>query len=88
MGAVSAALVQPSNSQRPRSWPQKIEPQPIVFRDVARLAYPHKTIAALGHVTGRSRSTIKYWLSGEHEAPAWVLAMVMAEIMRRLSTGR
>lgn len=56
-----------------------------MFRDIAVLAYPLKTIAALGHVTGCSRSAIKYWLAGEHEPPGWVFAIVFAEIMRRLA---
>ncbi len=74
-----------SNARRPKSRAQNIQPQPLVFRDIARLAYPFKTTAALGHVTGCARSTIQTWLSGEHEPPAYVLAIVMAEIMRRLA---
>jgi len=59
-----------------------------VFRDLAKLAYPRKTIAALGHVTGAGRTTIKDWLRGKHRSPDWVLALVTAEIMRRLATKR
>lgn len=78
-----------SNRKRPTSWTKKTDPQPLVFRDVAEFAYPIKTVAALGHVTGKSRSTIMYWLAGSHEPPGWVLAIVMSEIMRRLSqSGR
>lgn len=62
-----------------------------MFRDVAKLAYPLKTIEALGAAiekSGRSasRSSIKYWLKDEHGPPAWVLAIVFAEIMRGLAT--
>jgi hypothetical protein len=56
-----------------------------VFRDVALLAFPRKPAAALGHLTGASRSTIYTWLSGEHEPPAHVLAIVLAELMKRLA---
>lgn len=74
-----------SNRRGPKSRARNIDPQPIVFRDVARLAFPHKTTAALGHVTGCARSTIQTWLAGEHEPPARVMAIVFAEIMRRLA---
>ena len=78
-------LPRPSNRKRPRSRTQKTEPQGIVFRHVAELAFPIKPVAALGHLTGASRSTIHTWLSGEHEPPAYVLAIVFAEIMRQLA---
>ncbi len=74
-----------SKRRRPKSRTRKIDPQPIVFRDLARLAFPLKPTAALGHLTGCSRSTINTWLSGEHEPPAYVLAIVIAEVMRRLA---
>jgi hypothetical protein len=62
-----------------------------VFRDLAKLAYPFKTVAALGDVTARAgepagRTTIKDWLRGKHAPPHWVLAIVTSEIMRRLSS--
>lgn len=74
-----------SNRRRPKSRAQNSEPLPIVFRDIASLAFPFKTTAALGHLTGRSRSTIQTWLSGEHEPPASVFALVFGEIMRRMA---
>jgi hypothetical protein len=80
-----AAVSRQSNRRRPKSRTQKTDPLPIVFRDVAALAFPIKTTAALGHLTGCSRSTIHTWLAGEHEPPAYVLALVFAEIMRRLA---
>lgn len=79
-----------ANSARPISWPQNIradEPR-ISFRDLAKLAFPIKTIEALGALTGASRSSIKYWLAGTHEPPASVLAIVVGEIMRRLTTSK
>lgn len=79
------AIARQSNRRCPTSRTQKTEPLPLVFRDVAVLAFPIKTTAALGHLTGSSRSTIHTWLSGEHEPPAYVLAIVIGEIMRRLS---
>ncbi len=81
-------IARKSNLSGSTSWPQKTTTQPIVFRDLAKLAFPHKTIEALGHITGASRSTIKYWLNGKHGPDADVLAIVMAEIMRRYATGR
>lgn len=83
-GTLQAAELR-SNRRRPTSRTQKIDPQQIVFRQVAVLAFPIKTVAALGHLTGCSRSTIHTWLSGEHEPPAYVLAIVMGEIMRHLA---
>ncbi len=83
-GIISTAKLR-SNKRRPKSRTQNIQPQQIVFRTVAVLAFPIKTVAALGHLTGASRSTIHTWLAGEHEPPAYVLAIVMAEIMRRLA---
>lgn len=83
-GMLSTAKLR-SNRRRPTSRTENIQAQQIVFRTVATLAFPVKTVAALGHLTGASRSTIHTWLSGEHEPPAYVLAIVMAEIMRRLA---
>lgn len=77
-----------SNSRGSTSWPKKNDPPRIVFRDLAKFAFPFKTLEALGHVTGASRSTIKYWLNGKHEPDAGVLAIVMAEIMRRYASGK
>lgn len=75
----------PSNRRSPKSRTQKIEPQAVVFRDLVRVAFPRKPVAALGHLCGASRSTIHCWLNGEHHPPDTVLALVLAEIMRRLA---
>ena len=75
-----------SNPPRPTSRPKFIDPQPVAFGDLARFAYPLKTIEALGHITGAGRSTIKDWLNGSHSPPHWALAIVLAEVMRRLAT--
>ena len=74
-----------SNKRRPVSGPQKIPLLPLAFGQLARFAYPVKTLAALGHVSGAGRTTIKNWLNGTHEPPAFVLALCTAEIMRRLA---
>lgn len=79
------AIPRLSKKRGPKSRTRIPEAQPLVFRDLARLAFPLKPTAALGHLTGCSRSTIQTWLSGEHEPPAYVLAIVIAEVMRRLS---
>ncbi len=79
------AGIRGSNRKRPRSRTQNIDPQPIVFRSLVLLAFPIKPVAALGALTGCSRSTIHTWLSGEHEPPAYVLAIVFGELMKRLA---
>lgn len=74
-----------SNRRRPTSGPKNIPIPPIAFGDLARFAFPVKTIEALGAVTGAGRTTIKTWLNGSHQPPFSVLAIVMGEIMRRLA---
>lgn len=74
-----------SNRRRPTSGPQKIQPLPLAFGDVARFAFPIKTLEMLGSITGAGRSTVKRWLNGECEPPAYVLAICTAELMRRLA---
>lgn len=74
-----------SNKRRPISGPQKTTLLPMAFGDIARFAFPIKTLEMLGCVTGAGRSTIKRWLNGECEPPAYVLALCTAEIMRRLA---
>lgn len=74
-----------SNKARPASWPKKTTIPAVAFGDLARFAFPVKTIEALGHVTGAGRSTIKCWLNGTHEPPSKALAACTAEIMRRLA---
>jgi hypothetical protein len=68
------------------SWPQKSHGanRGISFRDIATLAFPHKTVRALVDLTGRSESTVKYWLSGKHEPPASAVYAVLGEIIRKL----
>jgi len=51
------------------------------------MAFPIKPVAALGHLTGASRSTIHTWLSGAHAPPDYVLAICLAEIMKRYSSS-
>lgn len=74
-----------SNRRRPISGPQKIPALPLGFGQIARFAYPIKTLEMLGCATGAGRSTVKRWLNGECEPPAYVLALCTAEIMRRLA---
>ena len=83
-GFQSTAKAQ-SNRRRPTSGPKKIDPQPIEFGQLARFAYPVKTLESLGAVTGAGRTTIKTWLNGSHQPPFSVLAHCTAEIMRRLA---
>lgn len=58
---------------------------PIKFRDLAKLLFPRKTAPELVFLTGCARSTANTWLSGEHEPPAYVLAIVLGQLMQRLS---
>lgn len=74
-----------SKKRSPTSRTRVLDPQPIDFGVLARLVFPIKTTAALGHLTGCSRSTIHTWLSGEHQPPAYVLAIVIGELMKRLA---
>lgn len=85
MHGTNSTILARSNKIRSGSWPKKSDPPPIAFRDIARFAYPIKTIEALGHVTGAGRSTVKAWLNGTHQPPASALAICTAEIMRRLA---
>ena len=48
-------------------------------------AFPLKTLEMLGCATGAGRSTVKRWLNGECEPPAYALALCTAELMRRLA---
>ena len=75
-----------SKKRGPTNRTRITDPQGIDFGVLARLVFPIKTTAALGHLTGCSRSTIHTWLSGEHEPPAYVLAIVVGELMRKLSS--
>ena len=75
-----------SNPISPRTRTKNIQALPLVFADVARLAYPIKTLESLGAVTGCSRSALATYLNGQRDAPAWVLAIVLGEVMRRLAT--
>ncbi len=74
-----------SKKLRPKSRTRIPDPQGIDFGVLARLVFPIKTTAALGHLTGCSRSTIHTWLSGEHQPPAYVLAIVIGELMKKLA---
>lgn len=65
--------------------PKVAKVKPLAFRGLVRLAFPVKPVACLQHLTGAARSTIHTWLSGEHQPPASVLAVVMGELMRRLA---
>lgn len=76
---------QRSNIGRSGSWPKKSDPPPLGFGDLARFAFPVKTIAALGAKTGAGRSTVKAWLNGTHHPPFEVLAICTAEINLRLA---
>lgn len=83
-GIISTARLR-SNKAQPGSWPKKTEVPPLGFGDLARFAYPVKTLEMLGCATGAPRSTIKAWLNGTNGVPGWVLAITTAEIMRRLA---
>lgn len=91
MHGTMPAIPRQSNPRRPRSRPKNSDPQPLAFGDLARFAYPFKTIEALGALTDQTtghragRSTIKDWLNGSHYPPSPVFAAVVAEIMRRLA---
>lgn len=83
-GIISTSRLR-SNRRRPISGPQKTTPLPLGFGDLARFAFPIKTLEMLGCATGAGRSTIKRWLNGECEPPAYVLALCTVEIMKRLA---
>lgn len=83
-GIISTARLR-SNRRGPASWPKKTDPLPLAFGDVARFAFPIKTLEMLGFATGAGRSTIKCWLNGTHAASDRALAICTAEIMRRLA---
>lgn len=85
-GTKSTAALR-SMRARPGSWPKKSDPLPLGFGDLARFAFPVKTIAALGAKTGAGRSTVKAWLNGTHHPPFEVLAICHAEINLRLATA-
>ena len=55
----------------------------ITFRDLAKLAWPHKTESALAHVSGADPRTCRRWLACGNEPPADVLGAVLCEIMKR-----
>lgn len=83
-GIISTARLR-SNIGRSGSWPKKTDTLPLAFGDLARFAYPIKTLEMLGCATGAPRSTVKAWLNSTHNPPFSVMAIVMAEIMRRLA---
>lgn len=85
MHGTNSTILARSNRVRATSGPKKTDPPALAFGDLARFAYPVKTIEALGHVTGAGRTTIKTWLRGTHNPPFAVLAHCTAEIMRRLA---
>ncbi len=79
-----------SKKARPRAWTKKTETQGIVFRDVAELAYPIKTLAALGAALEKAgidccRSSLANYLNGSRDVPGPVLAIVFAEMMCQLA---
>jgi hypothetical protein len=75
-----------SNSHGPTSWPKKTQAadDAIPFRDLAKLAFPKKTVLSLAAASGRSPSAVKYWLSGRHEPPGRAIRIVLGEIIRRI----
>jgi len=56
----------------------------ISFRDLARLAYPEKPVAALVERTAADESTVKRWMSGRSRAPAPALYRVLGDIFARM----
>lgn len=55
------------------------------FGRVCKAVWPIKTAEHLALAVGCAVRTAAYEISGEHEPPAYVLAIVMGEIMRRLA---
>lgn len=75
-----------SNFRGRKNAPRKI-PLPkerISFRDLAKLAYPSKQVAALVERTGADESTAKRWMRGASRAPAGAVYAVLADIFQRL----
>ncbi len=80
-----------SKIRSPGNRTKKTEPLPLAFKDLARFAFPIKTLESLGAELARvgkprARSTIAAWLSGQHDAPADVAWLVLQELMRRMSS--
>lgn len=57
----------------------------IYFRDLARMAFPHKTESNLAFFARVDVRTARRWLSPDdkNEPPAEVLGLILAEIMKR-----
>jgi len=74
-----------SNFPRRKFAPKKIrlDGKRISFRDVAKFARPRKTIEFLCDKTGKDRSTVKRWLSGESRVPDTASNAVWADIFAR-----
>lgn len=66
-----------------RSVQRPVKPEPIYFRDLARMAWPEKSEQHLSFITGVDPRTCRRWLAGDNEPPAEALGVVLAEIMRR-----
>lgn len=54
----------------------------IFFRDLARMAWPHKTEFFLSELTGFDVRTCKRWLADDSEPPAHAAMHVINEITR------
>ena len=56
----------------------------IYFRDLARMAFPHKTEANIAFFARVDARTARRWLSDDNEPPADVLGLVLRSEERRV----
>lgn len=56
---------------------------PSKFGRVAKLIWPFKTAQVLADLGKTTVRTAERWLSGEHEPPASIVAILLVEIIKR-----
>ena len=86
MGGNESISVGNANSRGRKSATKKI-PTPkerISFRDLAKLAFTRKIVAALVERTGADESTAKRWMSGRSRVPGPVVYRVLGDIFTRM----
>jgi hypothetical protein len=84
MRGQSRALALRSNFEGDKFVTKEIRPveRRISFRDLARMAWPHKTEFYLSQCTGADPRTCKRWLADDSEPPADAAMHVINEITR------
>lgn len=67
---------------RPDKSVRRANGDPIYFWQIAAMAYPVKTEANIAFIARVDVRTVRRWLADNHEPPADVFGLVMAEILR------